>query len=361
VPAATSAAADYLVIPANLNSTTVSSAITYSSRTRGSSFPRQQARCDITKRRFPYGAEFRNGGRPFAAEQFRDTAPCEGASRAQASGRADFISGSEEGRRSPLLGFDCYSRGRRQAELQGPWPDDSCNNFTTITAEAKYINEKVIIFSDVASPAGGFTSRIQQIGDEFRDLIYPTDLAYFGTPLDDDNNGRIIIPLYARGIQADSDRESEQLRRRIFSGPVTVSCIGSEPQPTRCPQSNVAEMFYLHTPDRRGPSNNIRNTTTVRQGTRGTIAHEFQHMINASERIRSPILQEFEDVWLDEGLAHFAEDAVGRVVRGLGETEDAGFSRVLGGSADDFNAFFNQNFARFRLYLLERISLSGER
>jgi hypothetical protein len=75
-------------------------------------------------------------------------------------------------------------------------------------------------------------------------------------------------------------------------------------------------------------------------------------MINASERIRSPIEQNFEQVWLDEALAHFAEDAVGRAIRGIGEAEDANFSRTLGGNANDFNAFFFQNFSRFRTYLL---------
>jgi len=98
-------------------------------------------------------------------------------------------------------------------------------------------------------------------------------------------------------------------------------------------------------------NNNKRSLALVRQNTRGTIAHEFQHMINASERIRSPILQPFEDVWLDEALAHFAEDATGRALRGITETEDATFSRVHGGNIDDFNAYFFQNLARFRIYL----------
>jgi len=75
-------------------------------------------------------------------------------------------------------------------------------------------------------------------------------------------------------------------------------------------------------------------------------------MINASERIRSPILQNFEQVWLHEALAHFAEDAVGRFVRGIGEAEDANFNRTLGGNSDDFNAFFFQNFARLRSWML---------
>src|SRR6185503_12535640 len=69
-----------------------------------------------------------------------------------------------------------------------------CTNFTTITAKVQYVNDKVIIYNDNASPSGGFTSSdYQQIGDEFSSLIYPTDVSFFGTQLDLDNNSRIII------------------------------------------------------------------------------------------------------------------------------------------------------------------------
>jgi len=236
-----------------------------------------------------------------------------------------------------------------RASYKVPSQNSPCSQFTTITAEVKYINDKVIIYSDITSPPGGFTALdYQQIGDEFSSLIYPTDVSYFGTPLDQDNNGRIII-LYTPEVNklTPSGNPSSFVGGFFWAGDLFPSTGAGS-----CSQSNMAELFYVLTPDPTGAFNgNIRNTTQVRQGTRGTIAHEFQHMINASERIRSPIEQDFEDVWLDEGLAHFAEDAVGRVVRGIGEFDDATFSRTLGGNVDDFNAFFFQNFARFRLYL----------
>jgi len=209
----------------------------------------------------------------------------------------------------------------------------------------QYINDKVIIYTDVAAPANGFTATdYQQIGDEFSTLIYPTDVSYFGTPLDLDNNSRIII-LYTPEVNKLTSAGAQGFVGGFFWA-------GDLFPVSECPQSNLAEMFYVLAPDPTGSiNNNVRSTTSVRQGTRGTIAHEFQHMINASERIRSPISQPFEDVWLDEGLAHFAEDAVGRAIRGIGEAEDANFTRTLGGNSDDFNAFFFQNFARFRTYL----------
>jgi hypothetical protein len=229
-----------------------------------------------------------------------------------------------------------------------PGKSNACTNFTTITAEVQYINEKVIIYNDITSPTNGFTATdYQQIGDEFASVIYPTDVSFFGTPLDDDNNGRVII-LYTPEVNKLSDENSTSFVGGFFFAGDLFPSTGAG----SCAQSNMAELFYLLTPDPDGTiKNNKRSLALVRQNTRGTIAHEFQHMINASERIRSPIPQSLEDVWLDEALAHFAEDANGRVMRGIGEAEDAGFTRLHGGSTDDFNAFFFQNFGRFRIYL----------
>jgi Bacterial Ig-like domain (group 2) len=239
-----------------------------------------------------------------------------------------------------------------QTTFKVPAQTDACNKFTTITAAVTYINDKAIIYNDVASPANGFTATdYQQIGDEFSTLIYPTDVSYFGTPLDLDNNGRIII-LYTPEVNKLTPANNSSFVGGFFFAGDLFPSTAAKAGDFACAQSNVAELFYVLAPDPDGTiNNNRRTTTTVRQGTRGTIAHEFQHMINASERIRSPIEQPLEVVWLDEALAHFAEDAVGRVVRGIGETDNAGFARTVGGNLDDFNAFFFQNFARFQRYL----------
>jgi len=230
-----------------------------------------------------------------------------------------------------------------------PAQTDPCNKFTTITAQVQYINDKTIIYSDVAAPSGGFTADdYQKIGDEFASLTYPTEVSYFGTPLDLDSNARVIL-LYTPEVNKLTASGSNSFVGGFFWAGDLFPATGSG----SCAQSNVAELFYLLAPDPAGTINgNVRRTADVRQATRGTVAHEFQHMINASERIRSPIEQSFEDVWLDEALAHFAEDAVGRAIRGIGEAEDANFSRTFAGNADDFNAFFFQNFSRFRTYLL---------
>jgi hypothetical protein len=350
VPAATSAAADYLVIPSNLG-TIVDVVGNYAFRSdEGEVVPANGLATTLMTDASPF--------------TLNSSLAIPGAMQ---SGFEKRLRLTERRELRLADAHDAYTRSQSEAirysqsaaipavgdrlSFKVPKLTNSCTQFTTITAEAKYINDKVIIFSDVASPAGGFTNTdFQQIGDEFRDLIYPTDVSYFGTPLDLDNNSRIIM-LYTPEVNkfTPSGNPGSFTAGFFWAGDLfpTTGQNG-------CTQSNVGELFYLLTPDPQGSINgNIRSTVSVRQGTRGVIAHEFQHMINASERIRSPVKPPFEDVWLDEALAHFAEDAVGRVVRGISEAEDATFARTLGGNVDDFNAFFFQNFSRFRLYLLD--------
>jgi hypothetical protein len=59
--------------------------------------------------------------------------------------------------------------------------------------------------------------------------------------------------------------------------------------------------------------------TVVRQNTRGTIAHELQHMINQGRRLLNPAVDSSETIWLNEALSHFAEEIVGRAKRGYSD------------------------------------------
>ena len=224
----------------------------------------------------------------------------------------------------------------------------SCSDFKTITATARRISNRAIIFTDDAAPAGGFSdTELQEIAEEFDTLIYPTDVDYFGTPLDLDENSRIII-LYTPEV----NRLTPAGNPEGFVGGFFFA--GDLFPVAQCPQTNRAEVFYVLSPDPNGVINgNKRTTAQVRQGTRGTIAHEFQHMINASERIRHPVTSDLESVWLDEALSHFAEDLNGRVLRGLNETGNYTFEQLTNQSqqVNDYNAFFYQNFARLARYL----------
>ena len=235
---------------------------------------------------------------------------------------------------------------------------DLCTNFISTQAVVASVSQKAILMVDTldGSPASLFTqAQMDSITGEFDSITYPTDSAYFGTPTDIDNNAHHIIMLFTgqvnRLTQANSPPGTGFVGGFFFAGDFFPTV--DTPQAQGCAESNGAEIFYLLSPDPTAKFGNIRSTNSVRQGTRGTIAHEFQHMINTGNRLGSmdPAVKPFESAWLDEALAHFAEDAVGRVQRGFTDLQTLTFNDVLPcntpcSQANDFNAFFFQNLAR---------------
>jgi hypothetical protein len=118
--------------------------------------------------------------------------------------------------------------------------------------------------------------------------------------------------------------------------------------------SNVGEMFYLLVPDPNGVVNsNKRSTAQVLTLTNGTVAHEYQHLINASRRMYvngAGTVQ--EEKWLDEGLAHVAEElnffrSSGRSPRA--NIDASGFSDPRFVAA--YSTFEANNFNRYKTYL----------
>jgi hypothetical protein len=218
------------------------------------------------------------------------------------------------------------------------------NHFTQVTATVKFVSNRAILYLDDAAPSGGFTDTdFQEIATEFDNLIYPTDVDYFGTPSDLDSNSRIII-LYTALVNKLTEQGSQGFIGGFFF-------VGDLFPVAQCAQSNVAEIFYALAPDPNGTiNNNVRTTASVRQGTRGTLAHEFQHMINGAERFRNPATDDFESTWLDEALAHYAEDLNGRAIRGFNDTGNYTDAQMRV-NINDYAAFFFQNFARFKIYL----------
>lgn len=220
---------------------------------------------------------------------------------------------------------------------------------TTTLGMVRYVSTHAIVVSDVNSPAGGFTSAdFKSIGDEFDQMIYPTDVGYFGTPTDIDNNGHIIIyytPAVNKLTPAGTASKSGYVGGFFFAGDLYP------PTSAGCLSSNQGEIFYLLAPDPNGVNGNSFSTAFVRQITRGTVAHEFQHMINSGNRYISPSVVNFEATWLDEGLAHFAEEAVGRVEAGFADNTTVGLSDINNLDTTITQAFFLQNLARAKYYV----------
>jgi len=225
-----------------------------------------------------------------------------------------------------------------------------CTNYATVRAVVKAVGKKAQIVQDVNASTNGFTAAdFTAIAAEFDDLTYKTDTAWFGAPTDINKDGRITI-LYTPEVNKFTPKGSSSYIGGFFWGGDLFTTADYTQAGMSCPQTNEQEIFYLLAADPTGEFSDARSTALVRQATRGTIAHEFQHMINQGIRQFNPAVTAFEVDWLNEGLSHFAEEAVGRAARGFGDFQSLTSTDVKA-NADDYNAYFQQNLARFSTWL----------
>ncbi|HEV7589712.1 MAG TPA: Ig-like domain-containing protein [Longimicrobium sp.] len=232
--------------------------------------------------------------------------------------------------------------------------DQNCDNPTYHGARLAASSTHALIYEDVTNPTGGFTDAdYQSIITELENVVWPTDTQNFGTPSDIDGNGKIIV-LYTRAVN-DLTPVGAGFIYGGFFHPRDVFPRTPQGRLDGCLGSNVAEMFYMLAPDPTGVSNgHVRTKAYVRGNTVGTIGHEFQHLINTSRRVHvnnSPEL--FEAVWLDEGLAHTAEELNFYTASGLAPRQNLGQAEVLATQArvNAFNEFQLENFGRLDEYL----------
>jgi hypothetical protein len=211
-----------------------------------------------------------------------------------------------------------------------------------------------LIYEDLTNPTGGFTdAEYQSIIGELENTVYPTDTQNFGTPTDNDGNGKFIV-LYTRAVNDLTPVGASFLYGGFFH-PRDMFPKKAQPGFDACLGSNAGEMFYMLVPDPTGVSNgHIRTKAYVRGSTVGTIAHEFQHLINTSRRLYVNDATDFyEEVWLDEALAHVAEELNFYTASGLAPRQNLGQAEILANDTrrNAFNEFQLENFGRFDEYL----------
>jgi hypothetical protein len=232
--------------------------------------------------------------------------------------------------------------------------DSACTSPIYHAARVTAIGTHAIILSDTLNPSGGFTTAdFQRFAARFDTLVYPLDSAAFGPPTDIDANGHVGL-IFTRTVNELTPANSNSFvggftfSRDLF--PVTATA-----RAEACAASNEGEYFYLLAPDPLGTINGNRRTTGfVDSNTTATIAHEFQHLINAGRRIYVNDANGFEETWLDEGLAHVAEELLFYRESGLGPKNnlDTPQIRATEQRRTAFNFDMIGNAGRYRSYLL---------
>ncbi|MEP6617956.1 MAG: hypothetical protein ABJE47_01525 [bacterium] len=230
---------------------------------------------------------------------------------------------------------------------------DPCTNAVPHGVKVMAIGTHAMIMNDTLNPKNGFsTADYQRFAARFDTLVYPLDVSNFGEPTDIDKNGKIGI-IFTRAVNELTPARSTQYVGGFTFSRDLFPRVGTE-RAQACAGSNEGEYFYLLAPDPSGTVNsNVRTTNFVDSVTTAVLAHEFQHLINASRRLYVNNTPTFEAKWLDEGLAHVAEELLFNAESGLSPRSNLDINAVRATSAirTAYNADMSGNQGRYRTYL----------
>lgn len=186
------------------------------------------------------------------------------------------------------------------------------DEFTTVTAEVKYVGENVVLYQDVKAPSGGFTAAdFANFAALFDDPIFPTVTEAFGEPSDVDDNGRIIV-LFTPVVNEMTPKGSNGFVAGFFYG-IDL---------TNHTSSNRAEIFYSIVPDPNGQFGDRRSLSDILRAVPPVLAHELQHMIHFRQKVME-LDAAPEVLWLSEALAHAAEELVADALEARGDAQTA--------------------------------------
>jgi hypothetical protein len=237
-------------------------------------------------------------------------------------------------------------------------PNQACQNPDLRRGRVAAVTDRAIVVEDLSNPAGGFTqAQFQQVGMVFDTLIFPVDVQNFGPPVFGafiQPQNRIII-FYTRAVNELTEPGSGSFVGGFFFGrdlfPRTAQGgLGA------CPASNEAPIMYLLAPDPQGAAGNRFSTEFVFRTTLSTVAHEFQHLINQARRLFAvPGAEPFEEVWLNEGLSHIAEELQFYASTPLDPRRNIDIETLRSSDRirQAFNTYQISNFSRYIQYLEE--------
>jgi hypothetical protein len=231
---------------------------------------------------------------------------------------------------------------------------EPCRSPIHRTGEVMAVTQRAVVLADQDNPAGGFTqAEYDAFGRSFDEIIYPVVTSNFGSPSDIDGNGRILI-FFTQAVNDLTTTNNSVIGGFFFSRDLFPRTGTAQQQ--ACPESNEAEIVYLMVPDpTRAATQPAFSKENVQRTTRGVLAHEFQHLINAAERLFTANSVNFEETWLNEGLSHIAEELVGNHVAGFGRRENVDYQRVTSTTEawSAFGTYHRANFNRLIEHLRE--------
>jgi hypothetical protein len=218
------------------------------------------------------------------------------------------------------------------------------------------VSERAIIVAEVGNPAGGFSDdEYREYAATFDEHVWPVVTANFGTPHDLEGHGRIVV-FFTRAVNELTPPGEDWYVGGVFAARDLFPPEGSG-RLGACPGSNYANMLYMLVPDPNGEVNgNPRHKSSELHRTVNVLAHELQHLVNASRRLyggRTNPSDWTEETWLNEGLSQVAEELMGYAVSDLAPRQNIDIWRIAESQSatQAMSLHFYDNFHNLGHYL----------
>lgn len=216
----------------------------------------------------------------------------------------------------------------------------ACNSFTRVGATVRYVGRAGVIYLDDQLPAGAEAltqADLDQLGGVFDDYLYPADTTAFGRESDINGDQRVAILITDAVNDLTPDCTNGRVIGYFFGNDLEAGAVGS----------NRREVFYAFAP--KPATSSCSAVTRSRELTSlpPTLIHEFQHMISYNQHVLIRGGSD-EDLWLNEGLSHFAEELGFRVTPDAACPAAAScFSQFASGNLSNAYDYLNDPEATF--------------
>ena len=176
------------------------------------------------------------------------------------------------------------------------------NTYKTVGATLAYAGDNILIYIDTLAPANGFTAQqLNDYGTLFDKTLYPIDTTAFGSPVDLDGNGRVVM-LMSPVVNGDSPA-AQCTTQGYVAGFINTEDFNG---PTD-PNSNQGEVFYTIVPDPNATASCAHTVQDLGADVPATFLHELQHLIFFSQHVIISGAQDGTSA-LDEGMSIVAEE-----------------------------------------------------
>src|SRR2546421_4935357 len=185
--------------------------------------------------------------------------------------------------------------------------NSDCTTHPTVVAFARNVGTHIAVFQDSADEANGrvlSSFDLDTLRALFDTLLYAADTSAFGRESDIDGNSVVIVLMTGKvNSLVPSPCTQGYIGGYFYGGDLLTGFTGG----------NASEVFYSIVPDPVGTLSCVHSAAGVKHSVPSTFIHEFQHMISFNQHVLLRGSRSGEDLWLNEGLSHYAEELGARL------------------------------------------------